>query len=77
MIRKWLKNIIKDTLIENFPPCNIVVEIPKETSCNLKIDNTNFNNSIIKVRNSDIININSCSINCPDDGSSFMQVEDN
>ena len=49
MIRKWLKNIIKETLLESFPACNITIIDSEKSNVKLQIKGGTFVDSEIKI----------------------------
>ncbi len=48
-IRKWIKKIIKETLIENFPSCNITITDSDKSDIKLILKGGTFINSSIKM----------------------------
>jgi hypothetical protein len=49
MIRNWIKKIIREVMIENFPPCNITVVDSEKSNIKLKIKGGTFVDSNIKI----------------------------
>ena len=68
-IRNWLKNIIKESVRENFPPIDISVTKENDSQYIINITNGIFNDSRITVTNKEKINLDGCMINQPKDKS--------
>jgi hypothetical protein len=49
MIRNWIKKIIREVMIENFPPCNITVFDSEKSNIKLRLKGGIFVNSNIKI----------------------------
>ena len=73
-IRNWLKKIIHESIVENFPPINITVIENDESQHTLKLENGIFNNSKIIMRKNKNVSIEKSLINAPVDGT-FITME--
>ncbi len=49
MIRKWIKKIIKEALMENFPRCDITIIDSEKSNIKLNIKGGTFVDSQIKI----------------------------
>lgn len=57
MIRRWIKNIIKETMLENMSPCNITVIESEDSDIKLKINGGIFVDSKIHLSKKDNLSI--------------------
>lgn len=78
MIRKWLKNIVREVLLESFPACNISVMDSDKSNIKLFIEGGNFVDSTIrmdKIDPKDSVSITHCRIeNTNESFESFIKV---
>ncbi len=64
-IKNWLKKIIKETILENFPSCNITIVDSEKSDIKLSLHGGTFVNSKIKFSKEMLhkfINISQCNI---------------
>lgn len=75
MIRNWLKKIIKEVLLENFPACNITVIDSETSDLKMILKKGTFVNSHIKMYGIDKkkVDVQHCFIQ--QDEGTFIDVE--
>lgn len=68
-IRNWIKNIIRETILENFPSMNITITDSNESNIKAKFEHTIFNDSQIifsKELKGEMLDVSNCDINTKD-----------